>query len=111
MEKNQNNGIIEGNNTANTGATKAPKEKTGLKKFLDGLHRKYDAVRYSKAGKWTVRALTALTIAGTGKVCYDKGISKGKASVTPTIVTVEPIPAETPAETPAEEKSEVETAE
>lgn len=102
------NGIIEGNNTANTGATK---EKTGLKKFLDGLHRKYDAVRYSKAGKWTVRALTALTIGGTAKVAYDKGIAKGKASVVPTVVTVEPIPAEGTTETPAEEKTEVETAE
>lgn len=108
---NQNqNGIIEGNNTVNTGATKAPK-KTGLKTFFDGLHRKYDAIRYSKAGKWTVRALTALTIGGVGKVAYDKGVQKGKASVTPTVVTIEPInPAEETTEAPAEEK-EMETAE
>lgn len=109
MEKNQN-GIIEGN-TANTGATKAPKEKTGLKTFFDGLHRKYDAIRYSKAGKWVARGLTALAIGGVGKACYDKGVAKGKASVTPIVVTIEPIPAEETTETPAEEKTEVETAE
>lgn len=108
---NQNqNGIIEGN-TANTGATKAPKEQTGLKTFFDGLHRKYDAIRYSKAGKWVARGLTALAIGGVGKACYDKGVAKGKASVTPTVVTIEPIPAEEATETPAEEKNEMETAE
>lgn len=107
MENNKN-GIIEGNNTANTGATKAPK--TGLKGFIDGMHRKYDAIRYSKAGKWVMRGLTALTIGGTAKVAYDKGVLKGKASVTPTVVTIEKIPEET-TEAPAEEKSEVETAE
>lgn len=109
MEKNQN-GIIEGN-TANTGATKAPKEKTGLKTFFDGLHRKYDAIRYSKAGKWVARGLTALAIGGTAKVAYDKGVLKGKASVTPTVVTISSMASEETTEAPAEEKNEMETAE
>jgi hypothetical protein len=110
MEKNQN-GNNQGNNLpVNAGQPGTP-EKKGLKAFIDGLHRKYDAVRYSKAGKWVARGLTALAIAGTGKACYDKGIAKGKASVVPTVVTVEPIPAEETTEAPAEEKSEVETAE
>lgn len=109
---NQNqNGIIEGNNTANNCATAPQANPGGLKGFIDGLHRKYDMIRYSKAGKWVMRGLTALIIGGTAKVAYDKGIAKGKASVVPTVVTVEPIPAEGTTETPAEEKSEVETAE
>ena len=105
MENNKN-GIIE--NPANNGAPKAPKTKAGLKGIIDGMHRKYDAVRYSKAGKWTMRVLTALTIGGTAKVAYDKGIAKGKASVVPTVVTIEKIPEETTEEAPAEEESAVE---
>lgn len=106
---NQKNGNNQGNNLpVNAGQPGTP-EKKGLKGFLDGMHRKYDAVRYSKAGKWIARGLTALAIAGTGKACYDKGIAKGKASVTPTVVTIEKLPeTETPAETPAEEESAVE---
>ena len=96
MDKNQN-GNNQGNNLpVNAGQPGTP-EKKGLKTFIDGLHRKYDAVRYSKAGKWVMRGLTLLTIA------------KGKASVTPTVVNIEKLPeTETPAETPAEEESAVE---
>ena len=101
------NGINEGNGTTNNGANNAPKEKNGSKTFLEGLRRKYDAIRYSKAGKWVMRGLTVVFLGGTAKVAYDKGIAKGKASGTPTVVTIEPIPEET-METPAEEKSEVE---
>lgn len=105
MDKNQN-GNQNGNNLpANNGQL----EKKGLKTFLDGLHRKYDEIRYSKAGKWIMRGLTVATCAGTAKMAYDKGIVKGKASVCPTVVTIEKIPEETaPEETPAEENSEVE---
>lgn len=105
---NQNNGNQNGNNLpANNGQP----EKKGLKAFLDGLHRKYDAVRYSKAGKWIMRGLTVATCAGTAKMAYDKGIAKGKASVVPTVVTIEKIPETTdaPAEEPAEEVNAEET--
>ena len=106
---NQKNGNNQGNNLpVNAGQPGTP-EKKGLKMFIDGLHRKYDAVRYSKAGKWVMRGLTLLTIGGTAKAAYDKGFRKGKASVTPTVVTIEKLPeTETPAETPAEEESAVE---
>lgn len=108
---NQKNGNNQGNNLpVNAGQPGTP-EKKGLKAFFDGMRRKYDAIRYSKTGKWIARGLTALTIAGTGKACYDKGIAKGKASVVPTVVTIEKIPEEetTTEEAPAEEeKTEVE---
>ena len=108
MEKNQN-GNNQGNNLPVNAGQPGKPEKKGLKTFIDGLHRKYDAVRYSKAGKWVMRGLTVLTIGGTAKVAYDKGIAKGKASVAPTVVTIEKLPeTETPAETPAEEESAVE---
>lgn len=106
--KNQGN-----NNLPANGGAPAPKapEKKGLKTFLDGLHRKYDAIRYSKTGKWVMRGLTLLTIGGTAKVTYDKGFAKGKASVVPTVVTIEKIPEtaeesteEAPAEEPAVEE-------
>ena len=101
MEKNQN-----GNNQDNNLPVNAGQPKKGLKTFVDGMRRKYDAIRYSKAGKWVARGLTLLTIGGTAKVAYDKG----KASVKPTVVTIEKIPEETDpaAETPAEEESAVE---
>lgn len=107
----ENNGIINGNGTNDVKTTS--KVKDGAKGFLNGLRRKYDAIRYSKAGKWVARGITALALVGTGKVAYDKGVAKGKASVPPTVVTIEPIPAEeTAEEAPAEEeKTEVETAE
>jgi hypothetical protein len=91
------NGIINGN-----GQNGAPQNqpKTGLKGLLQKAHRKYDEIRYSKAGKWIMRGLTVATIGGTAKVAYDKGLAKGKASVVPTVVTIEKIPDET--ETPAE---------
>lgn len=103
----QNNGNKNGNNLPANGQP----EKKGLKGFLDGVHRKYDEIRYSKAGKWVARGLTALAIAGTGKACYDKGIIKGKASVVPTIVTIQQDIPETdaPAEEPAEEVTTEET--
>lgn len=106
-----NNGIIDGNGMANNGAPKAPKEKTGMKTFLEGLRRKYDAIRYSKAGKWVMRGLTVLTLGGTAKAAYDKGVAKGKASVVPTLIVEQPIQPETETteEAPAEEeKTEVE---
>ena len=104
MEKNQN-----GNNQGNNLPVNAGQPKKGLKTFVDTMRRKYDAVRYSKAGKWVARGLTLLAIGGTAKAAYDKGIEKGKASVVPTVVTIEKIPEETdPAETPAEEESAVE---
>lgn len=100
-----NNGIINQNNGDNAGQ-QPPKEKTGFKGLLDKAHRAYDAIRYSKAGKWAARGLTLLTIGGTAKYAYDKGVVKGKASVVPTVVTIEKIPeAEAPAETPAEESA------
>lgn len=102
---NQNNGNQNGNNLPANGQP----EKKGLKAFLDGLRRKYDAVRYSKTGKWIMRGLTVATCAGTAKMAYDKGVAQGKASVTPTIVTIEKIPeTETPVEEPAKEESAVE---
>lgn len=97
-----NNGIIQ-NNEGNTGS---PEPKKGFKAFVEKAHRGYDTVRYSKAGKWGARILTALTIGSAAKVAYDKGVEKGKASVVPTVVTIEKIPeAEAPAETPAEESA------
>lgn len=100
MEKNQN-----GNNQGNNLPVNAGQPKKGLKTFVDSMRRKYDAIRYSKTGKWVARGLTLLTIGGTAKVAYDKG----RASVKPTVVTIEKIPEETdPAETPAEEESAVE---
>lgn len=97
-----NNGIIQ-NNEGNTGS---PEPKKGIKAFVEKVHRGYDTVRYSKAGKWGARILTALTIGSAAKVAYDKGVEKGKASVVPTVVTIEKIPeAEAPAETPAEESA------
>ena len=101
------NGEKNGNNLENGGNNGQQQPKKGLKAILDGLHRKYDAFRYSKTGKWIARGLTAATIIGTGKVCYDKG----KASVKPTIVTIEKIPDEDPAteEAPAEEAAEEQT--
>ena len=102
-----NNGIIP-NNGGNTGN---PEPKKGFKAFVEKVHRGYDTVRYSKAGKWGARILTALTIGSAAKVAYDKGVEKGKASVVPTVVTIEKIPeAEAPAETPAEDESAVEEA-
>lgn len=81
--------------------------KTGkgkFKGFVDVAHRKYDAFRYSKAGKWTARVLTLITLGATGKFCYDKG----KAAAVPTVVTIEKIPETEPAETPAEAESATE---
>lgn len=101
------NGEKNGTNQGNVENGTQQQPKKGLKAFLDGLHRKYDAFRYSKTGKWIMRGVTAATIIGTGKVCYDKG----KASVKPTIVTIEKIPDEDPAteEAPAEEAAEEQT--
>lgn len=101
------NGNENGTKLENGGNNEQQQPKKGLKAFIDDLHRKYDAIRYSKAGKWVVRGLTLLTIGGTAKVYYDKG----KASVKPTIVTIEKIPENDPAteEAPAEEAAEEQT--
>lgn len=110
MSNQNQNGNNQGNNLpANAGQPGTPEKKGGLKTFLDNVHKKYDAIRYSKTGKWVARGLTLLAVGGTAKTCFDKGFKKGQASVTPTVVTIEKLPeTETPAETPAEEKSEVE---
>lgn len=98
---NQEKGLIEGTNQEGNGKTRESK----LKALVDTVHRKYDAVRYSKAGKVAAKVLTGIVVGVTGKICYDKG----KASVTPTVVTIERIPeTEEPAETPAEEESAAE---
>lgn len=95
---NQNQIINNGQN----GTGNQQPAKGGLKGFVGGLRRKYDAVRYSKAGKWIMRGLTLVTIGGTAKVAYDKGVAKGKASVVPTVVTIERIPEEEPETAPEE---------
>lgn len=95
------------NQIINNGQNETGKQqpaKGGLKGFIGGLRRKYDAIRYSKGGKWAARLLTLAAIGGTGKVCYDKGIAKGKASVVPTVVTIEKIQ-ETEPETAPEEST------
>lgn len=100
MNNNQGTLINGQNETGNQQPAKG-----GLKGFVGGLRRKYDAVRYSKAGKWIMRGLTLAVIGGTGKVAYDKGIAKGKASVVPTVVTIEKIPETEPETAPAEEST------
>ena len=105
MDKNQN-----GNQTCNNNGNNAGQpEKKGFTGLADKAQRMKDTLSHSKAWTWTKRILTAGVIGLTGKVCYDKGVAKGKASVVPTVVTIEKIPEETaPEETPAEENSEVE---
>ena len=83
-----------------------PKAAKKAGSFLDNLKRQYDKIRYSKAGKWIMRGLTVAAVAGTGKVAYDKGFANGKASVVPTVVTVEKIEPGTNEETPAEKVEE-----
>lgn len=103
---NQENGVINPNEGGAAG-TPQTKDKAGFKGLIDKAHRAYDSFRYSKAGKWVMRGLTVLTVGGTAKFAYDKGIEKGKASVVPTVVTIEKIPEtdEAPAEAPAEESA------
>lgn len=101
---NNQNGNNGGNNTGNQ------PEKKGLAGMADKAQRKLDALANSKGWKWGKRILTGAALALTGKVCYDKGVAKGKASVVPTVVTIEKLPeTETPAETPAEESATEET--
>lgn len=101
---NNQNGNNGGNNTGNQ------PEKKGLAGMADKAQRKLDALANSKAWRWGKRILTGAALALTGKVCYDKGFVKGKASVVPTVVTIEKLPeTETPAETPAEESATEET--
>ena len=105
---NQNNGNQNGNNGGNN--TGNQPEKKGLAGMADKVQRKLDALANSKAWRWGKRILTAGVVAVTGKVCYDKGFSKGKASVVPTVVTIEKLPeTEAPAEEPAEEVTAEET--
>lgn len=110
MSNQNNQGNQNGNNLpANNGAPTNPPangKKGGLKGFLNGIHRKYDAIRYSKAGKWIMRGLTVAAFGTASKVAYDKGVAKGKASVVPTVVTIQPIePEEEATGTPAEESA------
>ena len=98
---NQEKDLINGTNQEGNGKTKESK----LKALASAAIRKYDAVRYSKGGKIAAKVLTLFGLVTTGKYCYDKG----KASVTPTVVTIEKIPEE-PAETPAEAESATEEA-
>ena len=106
---NQNNGNQNGNNCGSNTVNNQP-EKKGLAGMADKAQRKLDALANSKGWKWGKRILTGAALALTGKVCYDKGVAKGKASVVPTVVTIEKLPeTETPAETPAEESATEET--
>lgn len=107
---NQNNGNQNGNNGNNTALAATGPAKKGLAGMADKAQRKLDALSNSKAWRWGKRILTGAALALTGKVCYDKGFSKGKASVVPTVVTIEKLPeTETPAEEPAEEVTAEET--
>ena len=114
--QNQNNqGNQNGNNLpANNGAVTNPPangKKGGLKGLLNATKRLYDTARYSKTGKWVAKIVTLAALGTTAKVAYDKGVVKGKASVTPTVVTIERIPdnAEKTTEAPAEEINAEET--
>lgn len=111
--QNQNNQGNNGNNLPanNTGAGNQNQPKGGLKGLLNKTRRLYDTARYSKTGKWVAKIVTLAALGGTAKVAYDKGVVKGKASVTPTVVTIERIPdnAEKTTEAPAEEINAEET--
>ena len=84
----ENNGIIKNGNGENPGTSTQP-EKKGLAKLLDTVHRKYDEIRYSRAGKIGAKILTGIGIGVTAKVAYDKGVEKGKSDVVPTVVYIE----------------------
>lgn len=82
----ENNGIINGGNGQN-GAVKP--EKKGVAKLIETVRRKYDEVRYSRAGKIVAKVVTVAGLVSVGKTCYDKGREKGKAEVVPTVVYIE----------------------
>ena len=83
----ENNGIINGGNGQNGAAVKP--EKKGVAKLIETVRRKYDEVRYSRAGKIVAKVVTVAGVAGVAKTCYDKGREKGKTEVVPTVVYIE----------------------
>lgn len=83
----ENNGIIKNGNGENPGTSTQP-EKKGLAKLLDTVHRKYDAIRYSRAGKIGAKVLTVIGVGAAAKVGYDKGLEKGKKECVPTVVYI-----------------------
>lgn len=83
----ENNGIINGGNGQNGAAVKP--EKKGVAKLIETVRRKYDEVRYSRAGKIVAKVVTVAGLVGVGKTCYDKGREKGKTEVVPTVVYIE----------------------
>lgn len=87
----------------------AMKEKKGPAKIVEAARRKYDAVRYSKGGRIAAKIVTGGFLILAAKLGYDKG----KASVKPATIVVQPIPEEPeptePVTDPAEEEAPVET--
>ena len=74
-------------------------EKKGLTKFIDTVIRKYEKVRYSKAGRITAKVLTGAGFVAAAKIGYDKGIK----SVKPVTVYIRDGVEEPKEEEPAEE--------
>ena len=101
--ENQNQVIVtEGTQEQNAGTGKHAKQ--SLKdRILKGYHK----FRSTKMGKWTVRGLKGIGLAGFGYGSY----KLGQKSVKPTVVTIEhgteeddPVEEETPTEEPVEEE-------
>lgn len=74
-------------------------EKKGMAKFIDTVIRKYERVRYSKAGRITAKVLTGAGFVAAAKIGYDKGIK----SVKPVTVYIRDGVEEPKEEEPAEE--------
>lgn len=104
------NSIINGGNGQNVGAAVKP-EKKGIAKLIETVRRKYDEVRYSRAGKIVAKVVTVAGVACVAKTCYDKGVEKGKTEVVPTVIYVEKDSGETTeTETNVEQPAAVEEA-
>lgn len=99
----ENNGIIKNGETQ---GTSTQPEKKGLAKLLDTVHRKYDEIRYSRAGKIGAKVITVFGIGATAKVAYDKGREQGKKECVPTVVYVEKETGETTENTETTENAE-----
>jgi hypothetical protein len=79
--------------------------------MLETIRRKYDEVRYSRAGKIVAKVVTAAGFVGVSKICYDKGREKGQAEAVPTVIYVEKDSGETTeTETNVEQPAAVEEA-
>lgn len=103
------NSIINGGNGQNGAAVKP--EKKGVAKLIETVRRKYDEVRYSRAGKIVAKVVTVAGVAGVAKTCYDKGREKGRAEAVPTVIYVEKDSGETTeTETNVEQPAAVEEA-